>query len=102
MRTLQDIYVDIGRLLEEAYVLGKNETVLRVTTILNATVSVQNTTKQIQGTVKPTLIRLIREQPGVTQDELIKQTGFKFNSVRSTLYTISKKGLVKNEGGKYF
>lgn len=41
MRTLQDIYVDIGRLLEEAYVLGKNETVLRVTTILNATVSVQ-------------------------------------------------------------
>jgi hypothetical protein len=51
------------------------------------------------GTVKPTIARLIsRYQHGISTSEIIKQTGFKVNSVRSTLATLRREGLAERNG----
>ena len=57
-----------------------------------------------QGSVKPTIIRMIVEaaKAGLTTNEITKLTGFKLNSVRGTLWTLGKEGLaVKREGRWY-
>lgn len=41
------------------------------------------------GSVKPTILNLIIENPGLSQDEIQQKTGFKPNSVRGTLWTLS-------------
>ncbi len=51
------------------------------------------------GTVRPTIRRLIaRYKHGISAAEIIKQTGFKVNSVRSTLATLRREGLAERSG----
>lgn len=41
------------------------------------------------GSVKPAILNLIIANPGLSQDEIQQKTGFKPNSVRGTLWTLS-------------
>jgi hypothetical protein len=51
------------------------------------------------GTVRPTIQRLIaRYNHGISASEIIKHTGFKVNSVRSTLATLRREGLAERHG----
>jgi hypothetical protein len=51
------------------------------------------------GTVRPTIRRLIaRYKHGISAAEIIRQTGFKVNSVRSTLATLRREGLAERIG----
>jgi hypothetical protein len=51
------------------------------------------------GTVRPTIRRLIaRYKDGISTSDIIKQTGFKVNSVRSTLATLRREGLAQRSG----
>lgn len=51
------------------------------------------------GTVRPTIQRLIaRYDHGISASEIIEQTGFKVNSVRSTLATLRREGLAERHG----
>jgi hypothetical protein len=56
-------------------------------------------TRVTPGTVKPTILRLIRESGrGLTTQEITTRTGFKPNSVRGTLWTLRKEGAVVHKG----
>jgi hypothetical protein len=40
------------------------------------------------GSVKPTILELIKNEPGITQDEIGERTGIKHNSIRGTLWAL--------------
>ena len=51
------------------------------------------------GTVRPTIMRLIeRSKDGISASEIMQKTGFKVNSVRSTIATLRREGLVEKSG----
>lgn len=51
------------------------------------------------GTVRPTIMRLIgKSKGGISPPEIITRTGFKVNSVRATLATLRKEGLIERSG----
>jgi IclR helix-turn-helix domain len=55
------------------------------------------------GTVKPTILRLIgRYKHGLSPMEIVAKTGFKVNSVRSTLATLRNEGLAERDGNLWF
>ncbi len=68
---------------------------LRATTMV-----VSSGDRATQGSVKPTIAKLIAESAaGMTPGEIIEVTGFKPNSVRGTLWTLMHDGaIVKREG----
>ena len=41
------------------------------------------------GSVKPTISKLVLDEPGLSVGDIQKRTGFKHNSVRGTLWTLS-------------
>lgn len=54
------------------------------------------------GSVKPVILAVVTEQPGLTTDAIQKRTGIKQNSVRGTLWTLSKENLVERRGSGWF
>ena len=51
------------------------------------------------GTVRPTIMLLIeRSKNGISASEIMKKTGFKVNSVRSTIATLRREGVVERSG----
>lgn len=56
------------------------------------------------GTVKPAILELIKAHPeGLTTREIAKKTGFKFNSVRGTVWWLaSKDNAIERRGQKWF
>jgi hypothetical protein len=57
-----------------------------------------------QGSVKPTIARMIVDgaQAGVTSEEITTRTGFKPNTVRGTLWTLGNEGLAVKRGGRWY
>lgn len=54
------------------------------------------------GTVKPAVLRLIREsQGGITTTEITRLTGFKHNSIRGTLWGLQKEGKITKRGNRW-
>ena len=53
------------------------------------------------GSVKPVLLEFIRNHPGVTMNDLQEQTGIKPNSVRGTVWSLQKEGLVIKQGNGF-
>ncbi len=54
------------------------------------------------NSVKPTIVKLVHDAPGLTREEIATRTGFKFNSVRGTLWTLSNEGIIEQRDGRYF
>lgn len=54
------------------------------------------------GTVKPAIEKLVLESSGLTMQEIVERTGFKYNSVRGTLYTLKSEGIVDKWGEQWF
>lgn len=55
------------------------------------------------GTVKPTIARLLHDRPGgITMRQVTEETGFKYNSVRGTLWLLKKEGQAANRDEKWF
>ena len=55
------------------------------------------------GTVKPAILKAIQEAPdGMTTREIADKTGFKYNSVRGTVWTLQKeRAIVKADGSRW-
>jgi hypothetical protein len=60
-------------------------------------------TRATPGTVKPTILNLIRSSPhGLTTREIEEQTGFKHNSVRGTVWALhSRDQLIARSGDRW-
>lgn len=71
-------------------------------TIRELKVQVDAEVRATPGTVKPTIEKIVRESSGVTMQEIVEKTGFKFNSVRGTLYTLKSEGVVDKWGEQWF
>ena len=54
------------------------------------------------GSVKPVVLDFVRENPGLTQDQIREKTGIKHNSVRGTLWQLSTEKLIERRAGKWF
>jgi hypothetical protein len=67
----------------------------RTTVVLDTAVLAQ--TKAPPGTVRPAILRMIEQSPGVSTDRILVATGFKENSVRGTLSTLAKEGKIKRD-----
>ena len=51
------------------------------------------------GTVKPTIIRILESHPnGISAAEILKNTGFKENSIRGTLAALKADGFAERRG----
>jgi hypothetical protein len=59
--------------------------------------------RAVPGTVKPEIIRLIRESgsEGVSTEDLISRTGFKPNSVRGTVSTLQLEHTIQKMGNRW-
>jgi len=103
---------DIARLLEQAYQLGRADMKRELMQLLSPSGGESNialagrlpdangstartSAKAPPGTVKPAILRLVRGSPGLSTEEIIAQTGFKENSVRGTLSSLMKQGLIE-------
>lgn len=124
MRTVEEVISDISRLVQDIYDIGKVDGVAKLRAEMAAVLSPYasespvggssapvgngrgppaSENKAPMGTVKPGILSLIERTPdGLTQDDIIKLTGFKSNSVRGTLYSLLTDNLVRREGGRYF
>lgn len=54
------------------------------------------------GSVKPVIMNSVRTKPGQTIQQIQAITGIKHNSVRGTLWTLSKEKAVYRSHGKWF
>lgn len=55
------------------------------------------------GTVKPQILSVIRNSPdGVGTKEIAEKTGFKYNSVRGTLWLLKKELAIENRDERWF
>jgi hypothetical protein len=55
------------------------------------------------GTVKPQILDAVRQMPeGTSTKDIATLTGFKYNSVRGTLWLLKKEGQVMNKDEKWF
>jgi hypothetical protein len=56
--------------------------------------------RAVPGSVKPAVERTVRDNPGLTTEQIQARTGFKINSVRGTLWALSAqdKTIEKREG----
>jgi transcription initiation factor IIE alpha subunit len=48
------------------------------------------------------VLDFVRENPGLTQDQIREKTGIKHNSVRGTLWQLSTEKLIERRAGKWF
>jgi hypothetical protein len=102
---------DIARLIREAYDLGRGDMRRELMALLSPasgdTVSVvgevhvpniataRASTKAPPGTVRPAILKMIEQSPGVSTEQILAATGFKENSVRGTLSTLVKEGRIE-------
>lgn len=62
-----------------------------------------NGARATPGTVKPTIARIISAAPdGLTTEDIVKQTGFKENSVRGTLHNLRTEKTIKKRENRWF
>lgn len=62
-----------------------------------------NGARATPGTVKPTIARLISTATGgLTTEDIVKQTGFKENSVRGTLHNLQNEGTINKSENRWF
>lgn len=55
------------------------------------------------GTVKPVIHQLVvSSKTGITMADIERQTGFKSNTVRGTLYALKREGFVDKEGDHWY
>jgi hypothetical protein len=55
------------------------------------------------GTVKPQILDVLRQSPeGISTRDIATLTGFKYNSVRGTLWLLKKEGHAANRDDKWF
>jgi len=55
------------------------------------------------GTVKPAIFNLIRSHPnGIRQDDIRRLSDVKANSIRGTLYSLQKDGVIERRGERWF
>ncbi len=55
------------------------------------------------GSVKPVVHRMLKSAPnGLTTSEIAGRGGFKFNSVRGTLWALGQEGHAENRDGRWF
>jgi DeoR/GlpR family transcriptional regulator of sugar metabolism len=71
---------------------------VRVPIIANA----QTSTKAPPGTVRPAIVKMIEQSPGVSTEQILAATGFKENSVRGTLSTLHKEGKITRNAQGYW
>ena len=63
---------------------------------------VQDTKRASPGSVKPTIAKLVSERPGITTRDVERLTGFKLNTIRGTIWTLQKEGVIeRREEGIY-
>ena len=65
---------------------------------------VQHTSKRASpGSVKPQVAALVAKYiDGISAEMIAQVTGFKFNSVRGTLWTLGNEGVVERQGSKWY
>jgi hypothetical protein len=85
-------------LIEKAFELGYDAAVAEMKTKLADLTPLnpneESSGRAKSGSVKPAIRQMIVEtNVGLTLDEIVKATGFKPNSVRGTLWTLSREGL---------
>jgi predicted Rossmann fold nucleotide-binding protein DprA/Smf involved in DNA uptake len=128
MRKIEDVIIDIGKLVREAHAIGVNEGAeafqSKIRSIFEAAPFWNNTSDDIlpngvtggnymtppeqpegratPGTVKPTVLRIIEESSGgMTAAEIVQKTGFKPNSVRGTLHSLNKDEAIISVAGRW-
>ena len=104
---------NIGREEAAAYlraqidgVLSSNHGALEDATksVTKPTVAADPDKRAVAGSVRPTILRMIisSANTGLTQDEIAKETGFKFNSVRGTLWALGRDGVAVKRDNRWF
>jgi hypothetical protein len=58
-------------------------------------------TRAAQGSVKPMILKVIRERWGATSAEIQDATGAKYNSIRGTLWQLAHDGVIEKQGDKW-
>ena len=97
---------DIASLIREAYELGREDMRKELLTLLHPAprqgaihasdiAPAEVTTKAPPGTVRPAILKMIEQSPGVSTEQILAATGFKENSVRGTLSTLAKEGSIE-------
>ena len=109
-------------LLQEAYDAGRNvgrqeaanEVRAKLAAALGpieveATASVQKGTpssdqsqRAAPGSVKPRILALVREIPGLSAKDIEVRTGIKYNSVRGTLWALGTENQVQRKNGRWY
>jgi len=103
---------DIGVRLKEAYDLGRDDMRRELMIVLGAPVSTPGATlgatdvgrtdaKARPGTVRPVILAMIERCDGLLTEQILKETGFKENSVRGTLSTLQKQGEIERAAGRW-
>jgi hypothetical protein len=105
----------VARLVREAYEMGRQDMRRELMALLSPsrtdevstrlhydTNASEPRTKAPPGTVKPAILALIQQSPGVTTEHVISTTGFKENSVRGTLSTLAKEDRITRSRNKWF
>jgi hypothetical protein len=103
---------DIGVRLKEAYDLGRDDMRRELMVVLGAPVSTtggslgandvrRTDAKAPPGTVRPVILAMIKRADGLLTEQILKETGFKENSVRGTLSTLQKQGEIERAAGRW-
>lgn len=60
-----------------------------------------STDRAAPGSVKPAILKLIQGSNGMTLREIEQETGFKYNSVRGTLWQLQQEGEIEKVGDEF-
>jgi predicted Rossmann fold nucleotide-binding protein DprA/Smf involved in DNA uptake len=109
---------DIARLLKEVYDMGREDMRRELMALLSPErggavalveevhvpniANARTSTKAPPGTVRPAILKMIEQSPGVSTDQILAATGFKENSVRGTLSTLHKEGKIARNAQGYW
>lgn len=114
-QTLSKIEVSVSRLVREAYEAGREslrhelliwlqaQTADSTPTYLAPTIPPMRTTRAPMGTVRPVIISLLKDFPGLTMQDVSRRTSINSNSIRATLSQLGRAGLARRDAdGRHY
>lgn len=106
MTPIDDMMPKIRKLLEEVFDAGREDLRRELSEVLGHRLlkgHVHNMKREPNHTVRPAIIDLIgKSHGGISTSDVTRTTGFKDNSVRTTLSILQKDGIVEQRGRLWF
>jgi hypothetical protein len=102
---IDDIMPEVRKLLEKVFEAGREDLRRELSQVLGHRLlkgHVHNMKREPNHTVRPAIIALVESSNGISASNVTKTTGFKDNTVRTTLSMLRNDGLVEQRGTLWF